>query len=316
MNDMVKYMNCLQACIYSICKKRNIDDFLIFCCGWFFTFDADKLLSQSLSIQLEDYNYIYFERFYGITSDVFLFDENPDVTDRLQYLETKIRQSDDVLLRVSSHDCPWHKGFMKINIPHYVKLKNILYEKEVIVCEDPFFNLCDAYLPFTNFFNGCESFRIFQKKYSCKPVECEEILSRLSNVNIGLLTKNIISFSNKLLCAQKKVDLFDYVEDIYCCNNVRALKFIADSRYGLCYSFEKLSKLSKTNKIPLLEIANQFNMISSLYLKINNYYMKLFYRDYDLHVKINNMRDKLLRIVEIENEIYLKLKLIRNVTVK
>lgn len=303
MDSIVSHMNCLQICLYKICEKHNLADYLMFTNAWELSHDDKKPLSQSLSIPLEDSKNLFLQEFQGLISDIITFD-HVNTFPILQLLEKSNIEQVDILIHIDSYECPWHKGFKKLHIPHYVQVINIDFEKEVLICDDPYFNVLKMILPFKNYLSGCKSVRAFRYKPTTNNINSNVIIHHINNrTNIKRITGDISSFAHRLLEVKTHYELFDYMDDIFFCTNVRILKFIADSRYGLSYLFNSLSMLND-KKALLLNIADQFNICGLLFEKINNFYMKLYYRNSNLQVKLQSLYNKLFEVADIENVIY------------
>jgi len=67
--DITKHMNCIQHCIYNICKKYGLAEFLIFCNGWSFFYDAAKDFNQSLNIPTEETSNYFLREYQGLQCD-------------------------------------------------------------------------------------------------------------------------------------------------------------------------------------------------------------------------------------------------------
>lgn len=305
-------MNCLQLCLYNICIKHNLADFLMYTDVWKFTYDEDQLLSKSLSILLDDDDNFFLREYQGLSTEkISIGDSN------ILHVLNSIKKENnevDILIYIDSYECPWHKGFEKLHIPHYVQIVNIDYKNEVIICDDPYLNFNKMELPFTHYFHGCKTIRKFHIN-SCesKRIDVEKILSHINEItDIQQIIIDITSFAKRLLLVKTQEELFDYMDDVYLCSNVRNLKFIADSRYGLSYLFDNLSAISdKEKELELLEIAKRFEFCGSLFEKINHFYIKLYYRSSDLQMKLQSIHDKLIEIANSENDIFNLLNKVR-----
>jgi len=301
MDNIVSHMNCLQLCLYNICKKYHIADYLMFCNGWCFSYDASKDISKSLSIPLEDHKNTYLNEYQGLITNIIPFDSS-----NVEHMLHLISDTDckDVIIHINSYECPWHRGFQKLNIPHYVHIIKVNHENKVLVCDDPYFNVFQMELPFENVLRGCKTIRVFQHEPINKDISSDKVLYDIhEGSNIKQITEDISTFAHKLLDIKTVHDLFDYMDDVYLCSNVRVLKFIADSRYGLSYLLNNLWILDDKT-VDLSEIANQFEISGSLFEKVNHFYIKLYYRNSEFQVKLKSIHDKLAEIVEIENEIF------------
>ena len=303
-------MNCLQLCLYNICKKYCIADYLMFCGSWCFSHDDNMNISQALSIPLEDRENVFLKEYQGLSTTIISF-ESSNTESILQTVSEKDCNMDfDVVIHIDSYDCPWHKGFRKLNIPHYVHITNIDYEKKVLICDDPYFNVFQIELSFENFMLSCKTIRIFQYNPIDRDINSNVILHYIKKrTRIKQITKDIISFAHRILEVESLCELFDYKDDIFFCTNVRILKFIADSRYGLSYLFSHLSLSAMDGKKPLLiNIANQFKNCGLLYEKTNNYYMKLYYSvdvpTSDIKGKLQSISNKLIEIAGMEIMLY------------
>jgi len=306
MDNVISHMNCLQLCLYNICKKYCVADYLMFCGGWCFSHDNNINLSQAISLPFESYENIFLKEYQGLSTEIIPF--NPS---NIEFMLQKISEKDceeiEVVIHIDSYECPWHRGFQKLNIPHYVHAVDINREKKVIICDDPYFNVFKMELPFENFQAGCKTIRVFQYDSVKRNINFDTILSHIINkTNINQITGDIFSFAHRLLDVKTQNELFDYMEDVYLCSNVRVLKFVADSRYGLSYFFNKLNSLSKNN-LTTKKIADLFELIGSIFEKINHFYIKLYYRSSDLQAKLQSIHDKLIEVTKIENDIFILL---------
>ena len=299
MNNILAHLNCYQSCLYSICSKYGLADYLMFSGSWKFVYDNNKPFSNSLSLPLDDKG-ILLDRFQGLEITVAPFD-NPAALDQL-LLAT--RQNDtNIIINVDSFECPWHKAYNKLSIPHCVQVINADTENQKLFCNDPYLNVFNQVLPFENLLNGCKSIRLLGKKDIWNNIDVGIVLRFIrERTKITQISEGIVSFAQSMKEVISPDELFDYTDDIYLCSNIRNLKFIADSRYGLSYLFSNLYLLESNNSL-LLEIAKRFNYAESLYKKINSYYIKLYYRSNDLGIKIGYMIEKLMEIVNIEKEI-------------
>jgi hypothetical protein len=273
--------------------------------AWKFSYDNKKPLSQSLLVLWED-DHSYFQEYQGLFGEAL----NINDTNNLFILNTmagEIKKA-DILMYINSYECPWHKGFKKLYIPHYVHIVDIDYENEVIICDDPYLNFTKMQLPFKHYLSGCKIIRKFYKiSINNKKVDVNNIISHIVEITeICQIKNDIKSFANRLLGAKTKEELFDYMDDVYLCSNVRNLKFIADSRYGLSYLVSIMSSNSN-NELTLLEIAQRFELCASLFEKITHFYIKLYYRSSDLQTKLQSIHDKLMEVSEIENDIFILL---------
>jgi hypothetical protein len=273
---------------------------------WKFLHYDKQPLFQSLSIPLDDDENYYLHKFQGLLTEKISVNFS-NASFMLNVLERE-NQRADIFIYVDSYECPWHKGFEKLNIPHYVQVKSINIKKRIIMCDDPYLNTYNMELPFKNFFNGCKTIRIFSNKHIFdNRIDIDKILYHInSTANIKQMTTDIISFAKRLLLVESQKELFDYMDDVYLCSNVRVLKFIADSRYGLSYLFDNLNLINDKKSI-LAEIATRFELCGSLFEKLNHFYIKIYYRSSDLQIKLQSMHDKLIEIAKIENDIFLLL---------
>lgn len=306
MYNISAHLNCLQICLYNICKKYELADYLMFTDAWKFSYDNAKQLSQSVSI-LWDVDHNYLQDLQGLISEIIVIDDTNNSL-MLDVIGKEIRRT-DILMYINSYDCPWHKGFNKLKIPHYVQVVDIDHKKEVMTCDDPYLNFNKMELPFKYYFSGCKTIRKFRiSSFGNKRIDIEKILSHIiATTNIQQIISGITTFAHKLLFAKRQDELFDYMDDVYLCSNVRNLKFIADSRYGLSYLFHNLDMLSD-NQISLAEIAKRFEFCGSVFEKITHFYIKLYYRSSDLQMKLQSIHDKLIEIADTENEIFNLLK--------
>ncbi len=302
MRNISTHLNCLQICLFNICQKYELTDYLMFTDAWKFSHDNKKQLSQSLSIPWEsDHNNM--QNLQGLFFEIIAIDGTNNLF-MLDVLKKEVGKI-DILMYINSYECPWHKGFKKLNIPHYVQIVDIDYEKEVIICDDPYLIYYKMELPFAHYLSGCKTIRKFHIN-SCenRRINDEKILSHISErTNIQQITSDITSFAKRLLIVNTKEELFDYMDDVYLCSNVRNLKFIADSRYGLSYLFDSLNSISDKSS-DLLELAKRFEFCGSLFEKINHFYIKLYFRGSDLQMKLQSIHDKLIEIANTENEIF------------
>lgn len=300
MDNIHTRMNCLQFCLYNICLKYNLDDFLIFTDVWKFSHDEEQLLSRSLAIHLDD-EHSFLREYQGLVTEKISIN-NFNEFQMLNFVEKESVET-EILICIDSYECHWHRGFEKIHIPHYVQVINIDYTKEIIICNDPQLNFNEMELPFTRYFYGCKTVRKIRNHFFKRKVtDIQRILSHIQKTtNIQQITGDIVSFAKRLLLMATKEDLFDYMDDVYLCSNVRNLKFIADSRYGLSYLF---NNLGVTDDKRLIEIAKRFELCGSLFEKINHFYIKLYYRSSDLPMKLQSIYDVLIKIADIENDIF------------
>jgi hypothetical protein len=307
MDNLTAHMNCMQLCLYNVCKKHELADYLMFSGVWRFSHNADFPLSQSLCFPLDDTKNELLKKYQGLVTEVFFFDI-PDIPFMFHLIDSSICNGSDVIININSYECPWHKGYKKVNIPHYVSVIHIDTTKEILLCDDPYFNLPQQELSFANFISSCNKIHTFSLNNDKFPIKVPFITNQIyEKTDINQITKDIISFSQRLVLAKTKQELFDYTEDVFLCSNPRIFKFIADSRYCLSYLFEHLSEGSET-EVELNNISKQF-MFSSVELdKVNNYYMKLFFNCSEIQMKLDKIQKKLLEIINIENTIYENLK--------
>lgn len=305
MSNISSHLNCLQICLYNICKQNQLADYLMFTDAWRFSYDNKKPFSQSLSLPWEN-DHKYLQDLQGLILEIIAINEMNCLL-MLDVLEREIGRT-NILMYINSYECPWHRGYKKLNIPHYVQVINIDRKKEVIICDDPYLNLYKMELSFKQYCQGCKTIRLYRNRYAHKKIDIGNILNYIyDNVNIHQMTSEIISFSKKLLLVKTQDELFDYMDDVYLCSNVRNLKFIADSRYELSYLFDNLSVISE-KKLKLYEIAKQFEVCGTLFEKVNHFYIKLYFRSSDLQIKLQSIHDKLTEISKIENNILNLLK--------
>ncbi|TCL56186.1 hypothetical protein EDD76_11213 [Kineothrix alysoides] len=304
MYSITSHLNCLQFCLYNICKKYYVADYLMFCNSWCFSHDNTKNISQSLSIPLRDYENVYLKEYQGLSTEIISFDSSK-MESVIQLVSNKDSVEIDVIIHIDSFECPWHKGYRKLSIPHFIQVKDINYKQKKIICDDPYFNMFQIELPFEYFLSGCKTIRVLRHNPTDSKISSDVILNHIKErTNIKQITEDIVSFAQRLSEVKTTYELFDYRDDVFFCSNVRNLKFIADSRYGLSYLFNNLSMLNDDNKKNLVSLADQMNICGLLYEKINNYYMKLYYRNSGFRVKLQSIQNKFIEIADIENMIY------------
>jgi len=303
MDKIVSHMNCLQLCLYNICKKYCIADYLMFCGGWCFSHDSNMSISQSLSIPLDDHENVFLKEYQGLSTNIISF-ASSDTESILEIISEKVCNRFDVVIHIDSYECHWHRGFQKLNIPHYVHVKYIDCKKKVLICDDPYFNVFQMELPFENFWSGSKTIRVYRYEPVSKNISADIIIDDIiEKTDINKINKDILSFAHRLLDVKTRNELFDYMDDIFFCTNVRNLKFIADSRYGLSYLFCHLSAINDKKPF-LIDIAERFSDCGLSYEKVNNYYMKLYYRKSSVKEKCQFISDKLLEIAGMENGLY------------
>lgn len=312
MLDMKHHMNCMQLCLADICKKFNMADYLMFCNGWNFSCNNEKPLAQALYISSEEDKSTYLEEYQGLYTEEI---SKSTLADNyvFNYLNEKKDSQYEIIIHIDSYDCPWHRGYQKLNIPHYVQIVQLDFEKKIIVCDDPYLNAYLVELSFEHFLSGCETIYL----YHCKPVEnklsVDILLDNLyRSMDIKLLKENIVAFADRLLKVKDIPELFDYMDDVYLCNNVRVLKFISDSRYGLSYTLQNLYSVSKEDSI--IRLADLFELSGVIFEKINSYYIKLYFRKTDIQNKLQLIHNKLIDISNLETMIYNSINVLQGVS--
>ena len=306
MDNFRSKLNCLQSCVYSISKKHNLADPLIFPATWNFLFDRDAPISSSLKFPLNDAHNSFLAEYEGMSTEVKLNDSTNGSSVIDSVIEC-IHNGMYVLACISSFDCPWHRGYGELNVPHYISLVDVSNDEKVFICEDPYFGLINQKMPFAHFCKYCKKVHFISVGNNKKPIDVKFVLREICRLtSIDQITQDMIRFSSSIHSVKTKEELFDNDVDLYFCSNTRTLKFIADSRYCLSYLFSYLNSISTLN-MNLNDIANSFLKSHNEFNKINNFYMMLFYNDTGFQRKLNKIRDRMLYIVDIENGIHSEL---------
>lgn len=295
-------MNCMQHCVYNICKKNNLAEYLIFGNGWTFFYDTKKKFNQSLVIPSEESGYYFLKEYQGLHSSAFFvngFSEN----NIINFIKDNISNGRDVVVGMSSYYCPWHKGYQKASIPHYFQVVDVEKNKASLVCDDTYFCKYQEPLSIDSLLLGCNDIRVFYCCKTTKEINPYSIVKQIKKItDINQIVFSISSFSEQLLDVKKNSDLFDSSDSVFYCNNVRNLKFISDSRYCMSYLFNKLGEQNEDGM--LYDISEKFFESSLLYEKINNYYMKLFYKKTNIKPNLQILNNKLLEMKKLEISIY------------
>lgn len=300
--DIQKHMNCIQMNLAFICNSLDRDFSNLFIDSWDFYYKPNNDSFSPGKLSFKQFRKLSHESLQWQYLGMKAHEIDPKSLLSSNLIARYLEGSKALLLNISAFDCPWHRGYRKIDIDHYCLVVGLT--EDGYQCTDPYL-MGNRLVSLTRSQSSRGRELIFYNRLTSAArltvdILFSEIIKNINNNNIFIMMEQ---FRRHFSGLPDATQLYDYPQDIYLCAITRTIKFIADGRFQLSYLIGKLGvahpKQNQINAIYTLlnDSGNTWNHINSLIIKV--FYIPRRFEEEKL--KITNYLEK---VIHTEKEIY------------
>ncbi len=277
--------NCLQAAMYSICKKSEINPLFVLVNGFSIEYGRKKgsfireILRLNTPLDFMDY--------YLNACGLAIEDVGYKIKD---FEELDFNNSEGILVWVDGYYCPWNDAYGKTHISHFFLAKDYDRSSDSLVCSDPYLDKQEVMMPIAVLQKS--QYRIFEiKKVAAKKnIRVESALQLLfSHIKEKEIQSNYSRLTEAIRKAKVRGDLFESDNPKNCAFNIFT-KQISDCYKGLAILFE------------YIQSAEEYRTICDLLIKAKEIWQKINFVLIRLNLKSENELGNCDTLIDILSE--------------
>lgn len=297
--EIYPYLNCLEMALTLICELFNEDSIGLYINSWSFYYVKGKNIGNCIKTYNSRLQVERLTRY--LKFDIQLYEG----TNKISIVKKNVAEGLPVLITMDVFNCPWHKGYHKINILHACIIIDV--NESGVVCIDPYLTNEKKQLCFQEFNQAIDLYTFNKTNKVKRTLDLDCFICEIKN-NDYISPKAFVmmnQFANDIKHLKDVKCLMDNQNDIYLSSYFRKLKFIADDRYKMAYLFKYLSTECKDAFKE--NFVDPFMWCYISWQKVINLSMKAFFQNKDIASYMYRISNQIKQISAVESKLYNKI---------